>query len=80
MNDLIRLSTAAKEVTAEGVHPGTIYRWIRQGKLTGWKVGGALYVRREDVLAMAKPVGVPVKPRTVMRRDTERILREAKIL
>lgn len=81
-DDLIRLGKAAREVTADGVHPSTIYRWVQQGRLRAWKVGGHLHVSRQDLRRVAQPVAPEYQPapRMPMKRETERILRRAGIL
>lgn len=39
------------------IHAGTVYRWIREGKLPALQVGRVYRIPREDVLAMVKQQG-----------------------
>jgi excisionase family DNA binding protein len=52
--DLVTPSQAARLVD---VHPGTVWAWIRAGRLPVWRVGGCRYwLSTADVLAVAQPV------------------------
>lgn len=61
--ELIHVTQAAKLLPSHKpgrrVHVHTIYRWIREGKLPAVKRGRFFFVRRCDILAMAKPVAPP---------------------
>jgi excisionase family DNA binding protein len=75
--DYITRNQAAK--LAGGCHPSTVYRWVRAGRLRGWRVEGKLFVSRAEVLAIIRPVNVPLTPEAQARLrsiETERILRE----
>jgi excisionase family DNA binding protein len=38
------------------VSTSTVYRWVSDGKLPAYKVGGVRRYRREDVEALAQPI------------------------
>lgn len=46
------------------VHPKTLARWIREGKITGYRAGRLLYVDIDELDALFAPV-----PSAVMDRD-----------
>lgn len=57
--DLITVGKAA-EVLA--VHPATVYRLVRSGRLRAWRrLGGRIRVSRGDVQALLEPVQVPAR-------------------
>lgn len=49
---LLRVEEAAKQL---GVHPETIRKWVREGKLVGRRdkirAGGPVYIEQQDLLA-----------------------------
>jgi excisionase family DNA binding protein len=61
-DDLITPTEAAQLLH---VHLATVYRWIDQGRLPTWRVGGCVghrgrrRVRRSDVLALIRPEQSP---------------------
>ena len=38
------------------VSRSTVYRWVSEGKLPGYKFGGTRRYKREDVDALAEPI------------------------
>ena len=72
-DDLIILSEAAKLLPSRkpgrGMHQSTLYRWAASGRLRRWRVGRYWYVRRADVLALAKE-------ETVVTTETEAAARQ----
>lgn len=47
-----------------GVHYQTAYRWVRQGRLRAWKIGGVYALDPRDVAALAAHRLAPVQPPT----------------
>ena len=39
------------------VHVGTVYRWLKEGRLPAVRIGRVYRIPRSEVLAMAKPQG-----------------------
>lgn len=59
--DAINIQTAAKLLR---VDRESVYRWIRRGKLRGYRVAGWKYwVSRADVLDLIKDAHVPPPPK-----------------
>ena len=88
--DAVTLNAAA--ALLPGSRPGrrlslkSMYRWVMEGRLRGWRVGRTLLVSKGDVLALARPCRAPVDVEELARvarsrqdQETDRILREAKI-
>jgi len=54
--DLIGLAEAAQLLPSRKpgrkLHVTSLYRWIADGKLRGWRIGGHYFVSRADVLAL----------------------------
>jgi excisionase family DNA binding protein len=81
--DAIGLKEAGRLINLSS---GTIRRWIKIGKIAGWRVGWKRFVSREDVLAQVEQHqatrGQVVQSKSEKRaRDTEvdRVLREVGI-
>ena len=51
--DLIDLGPAGRLI---GRAAGTIYRWISEGRIRGWKTAGRKQVSRAELLALSRPV------------------------
>jgi len=51
MNNLLSVKQAAHKFN---VHPNTIFKWLRAGKLKGYKVGGQWRIYLEDLEAFMK--------------------------
>jgi excisionase family DNA binding protein len=62
--DLIRILDAARLIDT---HPGTIRRWLRSGRLRGYRRVGRYLVSKADVLGLVQPIDV----------DAERVERNA---
>ena len=50
--DLLTPNQAAQLL---GVDPASIRRWLKTGRMPGYKIGGGVRVSKVDVLAMLKP-------------------------
>jgi len=83
-DDLIGVTEACRLLP--GTRPGkhinlaTMYRWLRDGVIPGWKIRKNVYVSRSDVLKMAVPVPFKAKPQLVPaaeRNEQNRLMREA---
>lgn len=37
-----------------GIHPGTVFNWIKNGKIKATKIGRALRVKRSDLIKFIK--------------------------
>lgn len=48
-DDLMRLIKVCEWLDCE---PGVIRRWIRDGKVSKWKISGMVYLSRGDIAAM----------------------------
>ena len=78
MTELLTVEEAAKICN---LHPLTIRRHIKQGKLKAIKVGGRIRVKREDLdqfmQSVAAPAKIPLPP--FKRASPEEIARRRKI-
>lgn len=72
-DDLITVTEAAKLLPSRRpggrLHATTFYRWIRGGKLEGWRVGGVWFVSRRAVLDI--PVLAATTPALRSRRERQ---------
>lgn len=50
-------------------HASTVYRWVAEGKLRGWRLGRYWYVSRADVLALVTPATTVVPPAAPPAQD-----------
>lgn len=48
-----KLSTAAD---IHDMHPKTLARWVREGKITGYKAGRLIYVDLDELDALFTPI------------------------
>ena len=60
VNEAIRLLPGQKP--GRTPHIASLYRWVQEGRLRGWKVAGRLVVSRAEVLGLIRPV-VPRRPK-----------------
>lgn len=78
-DDLISVCEAARLLPSRKpgrrMHYGTLYRWIREGRLQGWRVGSHWFVSRREVVAL--PVPSEVRPEVATRARREREIAEA---
>ena len=60
VKDMIGIEQAAAMLPSsqpgKARHYATLYRWVKSGKIRGWKLGGRMHVLKRDVLALFKPV------------------------
>jgi excisionase family DNA binding protein len=60
LKDMISIDEAAAMLPGarrgKHLHYSCVYRWVKKGKLPGWKLGGKLCVLKRDVLSLFKPV------------------------
>lgn len=53
-----RLDSIQNAAAEAGVHPGTIRRWISQGRITGYRMGPRLIrVDLDEITGMLTPIG-----------------------
>jgi excisionase family DNA binding protein len=50
-DDLLSVPQAAKQL---GVHFATLYRWIDKGRVRPLRIGGQVFVTRDEVRALKK--------------------------
>ena len=79
MDDLLFLSEAAKLIptvrAGRKVHVSTLLRWIKAGKVRGYRCGPVWKISREDVeriIRSRQPVAPPEKPASTRTRDAEK--------
>ncbi len=82
-DDLLTANEAAALLKGNA---GSVRRWVREGKLPGFKVGAVTRVSKKDVIAFAKRVTPPSgrMPKTMAEQEAEdaevdKILKEARI-
>lgn len=67
-SDLLHICLAVRLIPGSKpgrtLHCGTLKRWIDEGKVRGWKIGGRIHVSRAELLALVRPVQ-PRRPRAV---------------
>lgn len=89
-DDLISTTEAARLIPSgqpgRKTHTSTIVRWVKQGRLRGWRRGSRLLVSQAEVYALLRPEPVEVRPEVeseIERRERERrtdeVLRRHKI-
>jgi nucleotide sugar dehydrogenase len=64
MSDLLSIKEVAESL---GVHPVTIWRYIKEGKLNAAKIGGNVRIDKKILSEFAKPINV--KPKLTTYRD-----------
>ena len=74
--DLIKITEAAKTVD---VNRATIFRWIAQGRLRSWQLGGQRRVSRGELLEMLQEMRVPTKPFVRVRTANDELTRKTLI-
>lgn len=59
-DDLIPAIEATKLLpssrTGKRIAVQTVYRWIENGRLRGWRLGGCVFVSRAEARAMLRPI------------------------
>jgi excisionase family DNA binding protein len=58
----VSLHTPADAAKRMGFSESWIYGLVRQGHLPAYRLGGALLIRAEDILAALKPATYPIRP------------------
>jgi excisionase family DNA binding protein len=85
IDEVITARVAAME---KGVHPASIYRAVKEGRLKGWRSGHTILIRRRDLAAWApvghrprsggesaRPASLPGEP-AVVEEEARRVHRE----
>lgn len=57
MESTLELLTSSACAARLGVHRSTITRWVRNGTLPAWRIGGVLRVDWSDVLSLVNVKG-----------------------
>lgn len=78
--DLISTGQAVKLVPGQrpgkSIHLATVYRWILDGRLRSWKVGGRLLVSEAELRALFRPVPARRRPSGENETAAERVTRQ----
>ncbi len=70
-----RLTYRVPEVAEKlGIHERTVWRWLREGRLNGVKVGGARLVPADELERLIRPVAA--QPATAPDPEIDRVARE----